>query len=433
MKSWLPQLCKYILIYLISLIALTMFIVGSAMIPEEKIKSKMLKSAEYMCAHEVKYMVLNFDPSSEIDLCTDCVTLSIAYQLDEHHPYISSMWTSFYGIPNQQMNQYLLESIKEDLPADHEYLRYWHGSAALMRYLHLMMSIDSIYLLNAILIFTLAVVLIRILLRNKYRWEAVSFIIAMVIVNIWYVPLCLEYTYSILCMLIASLAGIRIALKRRDNLIGPLFLVSGIATVYFDFLTTETLSLLIPLLFILAIKRRNKCTGSGVALTFKCCVLWGIGYLGMWASKWIVASVILQENVMSLVNSHINERLGAPVSGLSFGQYALAAIGKNLKALFPYHYGIWGAVLILVIILVAVIFPTLTNRLRLRTNINYKSILLYMLLSVIPIIRFVILRNHSYIHYFFTHRALASSIVAICFILGELVEINPRKAVTHSG
>ena len=161
-------------------------------------------------------MVLNFDPSSEIDLCTDCVTLSIAYQLDEHHPFISSMWTSFYGIPNQQMNQTLLESIKENLSADHEYLRYWHGSAALMRILHIFMSIDLIYLFNAILLGFLAIIIIMILIRNRYRWEAASFTISMVIVNIWYVPLCLEYTYSILCMLIALLVGISITLKRRD-------------------------------------------------------------------------------------------------------------------------------------------------------------------------------------------------------------------------
>ena len=158
------------------------------------------------------------------------------------------------------------------------------------------------------------------------------------------------------------------------------------------------------------------------------CFSWLAGFSLMWLSKWILASLILQENVMPYVTGHIDERLSGYL-GVPLENYITVAIARNLKCLFPYEYGISGAVLVFAFIIVVVIIPVARNKVTIREKINKQIIPLYLLIALVPFIRFAVLRNHSYAHRFFTHRALASTVLALCFVVLELVQLNPRKAV----
>ena len=93
--------------------------------------------------------------------------------------------------------------------------------------------------------------------------------------------------------------SVKLALKEKYSWIGPFFLITGMVTVYFDFLTTETLSLLVPLLLILRVSRvQGK---EWWLMAAKSCIAWLIGYLGMWLMKWGLASVILGIDVKPAV------------------------------------------------------------------------------------------------------------------------------------
>ena len=114
---------------------------------------------------------------------------------------------------------------------------------------------------------------------------------------------------------------------------GLLFLVAGMLTVYLDFLSTETLTLLIPLLFVLRIREHDKCLDNG-GFAIKNAVLWLVGYAGMWASKWLIASIILKQNVMPYVTGHIEERLGGSVN-LPLSQFLIQSINQDPLRLTP--------------------------------------------------------------------------------------------------
>ena len=411
--------------FLLVLCLLFAIMVVSALIPREAVRPKMLESAEYMCERQSTFLVRDFLTASVIGRYADCITISIAYYLDENHPVESAMWTSFYGAHTSRMNELLLEGISEDLSPNQEYLRYWHGSSAVIRFLHLFWNIRTIYIFHAILMAGLYILLLYLLIRNGMLPETLAFTLSMVIVSVWYVPLCLEYTWMFLVMLVAAILAIRSSLDCRYSHIGVFFLVTGMVAAYLDFLTTETLTLLIPLLFILRIRSRQG-MGENWAIMVKSCISWGIGYVGMWVSKWILASVILNQNVMPMVIDHIDERLNGSF-GLSGLAFIKAAIARNLKCLFPYEYGISGAVLVFVFIVVVVIIPVARNRVTIREKINKQIIPVYVFIATVPFIRFAVLRNHSYAHRFFTHRALASSILALCFIVIELVEYRRKE------
>ncbi len=257
--------------------------------------------------------------------------------------------------------------------------------------------------------------------------ETIAFTLSIIIVSIWYVPLCLEYTWMFLVMLAASIISVRLTLNLQWEKLCLSFMVTGMIAAYVDFLTTETLTLLIPQLLILRIQSRQ---GMDVnwRFTMKTCFLWGVGFVGMWISKWVLASIFLSQNVMPYVTGHIERRLAGNV-GLTTWEYIYQAIIKNLKCLFPYEYGLSGAVLVFVFFVFVVILPVVTDKVVLRKGINKRIIAIFSLLSLIPFIRFVVLRNHSFIHFYFTYRALASTVLALSFIVLELVERNPRKAV----
>lgn len=69
------------------------------------------------------------------------------------------------------------------------------------------------------------------------------------------------------------------------------------------------------------------------------------------------------------------------------------------------------------------------NRIVLKQKVEKCWVRLYMFLGCLPFIRFIAIRHHSWFHFFFTHRALASTVLALCFVVLELIQLNPRKAV----
>ena len=70
----------------------------------------------------------------------------------------------------------------------------------------------------------------------------------------------------------------------------------------------------------------------------KLTLVWGFGYVGMWVMKWVMASLILGENVMPYVTEHIGERLYGDI-GVRQLTYICGAVTRNIGCLFPLEYG----------------------------------------------------------------------------------------------
>ena len=428
MKKMLRLTTKYVLVFIVTLVILAGSLVAVALIPQEQIKSKMEESAEYYLESELNKPLVEFSRGSVIDHFADCILLSIAYHLDGKHPLESTMKASYYGEYTLEANEYFLESIRKNLPPDHEYIRYWHGSIIPVRIMHMFWNIKQIYIFHAILMGLLLLCLLWLLTKNGFRAEGACFCLALIVVGIWYVPMALEYTWMFLVMLIVSIIAVWMVCKGWTKHFGELFLVTGMVTVFLDFLTTETLTILVPLLFILRTSEKKPMQEKRLWLfSIKCCFLWLIGYAGMWASKWLMASIVLGENVMPYVTGHMEERFGGSIGYNTTSQYLIHAVTDNLKRLFPYEYGISGAILVFVCIFVFIVLPILLNRVRLKSHIDGQRILIYVGLGLVPFIRFLVMHNHSVIHCFFAYRAYAASVLALCFIILELVEKNEQR------
>lgn len=421
------QVVKYVLIFVSSVIILFMLLVTSEWIPKSAMKNNMESSAEYMCRYPKTNGTINTAywehvPASFRDQYADSISLGIAWQSDPDHPFSSAMRSSYYFYNDEYyVNRSLKKAIEEDETANNEYIRYWHGNTVFIRLFHLFTDVQGMYIFHAVLLGGLFLCLLVLLWKMDLRAASISLLVAGGLAGIWFVPMTLEYTWIIIITLIVSPVALIFAKQGRWNRIGALFLVTGILTNYFDFLTTETLTLLIPLLLLIACYTKENKNQSfdhhkpPVRQTILFSVLWGIGYLGMWVMKWVIASIILGENVMPYITGHISQRLGV---GESSDGTIPGAIMRNVRSLFPTCFGMIGILASIFLITILLCAWWIYRKEKIRTG----YCLLYAALGALPYIRFMVMCDHSYRHYFFAYRAQVATILALGLITGEIID-----------
>lgn len=418
---------NYIALFGIVLLILIGLLVATAKIPRSAIRENVLESAQYLSEHALFETLTDGIEGSKVDHYADSILLAIAYQYDADKPLESVMSSSYYYTEYQNENQNLLDAVTQELPANQEYLRYWHGSNVIVRPLLMFFNIEEIYLLNGIVLLSLSVLLVALLLKNHAVAPAIGITAGLLLTSSWVVPFSLEYTWTYLLMLLFAIGGFRLASKERWQFLGSFFLLNGMLTSYMDFLTTEILTLFIPLLLILWTDHRKnpqrpwKCfyAAAGKAVFAWCC-----GYIGMWVMKWLLASVILGSNAMPYVWGHVEERLG----GTAFFPYLLQILDRNVGCLFPLEYGLPGVLATLGLLLGCAYVLYVYH----KPQSCKKFIWLYLGICAIPYIRYLVLQNHSYLHFFFTYRAQMVTILGIALLMEETVEWSWLKGTKGS-
>ncbi len=430
-RHWHPKqgiaCLRYIIIFTVTVVICLSILVLSALIPTRNISDNMFSSAGELCENEVFFYLSDDIPASIIDRYADSILLNIAYYFGGSDPLRSVMISEYYYTDYQNENNNLLDAVRDELPANKEYLRYWHGSAALVRAVHCFMDIRGMYIFGAAALLVLNALLVFVLIKQKLYAGAVGTVCALAAAGIWYVPFSLEYTWMFLITPIISLISVRLSLNGRKDMLGLLFMISGIVTNYLDFLTAETLTLTLPLLLAFYTMRTKAAVGakSEWLTALKLCCAWGTGYAGMWVLKWILATAVLGEDVTPYILSHISDRtVGEFASGEAD---ILSAFARNFGCLFPFGYTGAGVFAGIVIIL-AVVYVCYVYR---RDRIKLSDILIYAVIGAVPLLRYAVMLNHSYLHYFFTYRAQAAGVLALCLIIFEITGFGRIKHETR--
>ncbi len=376
----------------------------------------MESSADLLCSRPVFFTLTDGVEGSRVDRYADSILLNIALNFDGSLK--QAMLCSYYHVPAQNENENLRETVGSEKAPEQQYLRYWHGSAALVRLFHAFGNILGMYAVNGLLMTALILILLILLWKRNIKSAAISLFIALIIGGVWIVPFCLEYTWTVL---IALAFSIIVLMVKDTGSLPRLFMLSGMLTVYLDFLTTETLTLLMPLMLFIAVNKRPVDIRRAVRLS----VSWGLGYVLTWMSKWAIAAVVLKQNVLPLITEHVGERVNGDI-GLSMAEYLFGTVIRNVRCLFPLEYGGAGVFGVLVII-VAASYRTFVYW---SPGADRRYMLTLLTLSLIPFVRFLVLRNHSYLHSFFTFRALIATVLGAGLMIAEATDKNRRKSNT---
>ncbi|MBQ9983591.1 MAG: hypothetical protein IJP29_03295 [Lachnospiraceae bacterium] len=407
-KNILFTIAKLIIcIFLLTIIecfALTMV----ATIPQKDIQQHTIESADILLENEVFFHINQQDYASQIDRYADSILLNIAWSYNENQPLESIMRSSYYYRETHNENDNLKVAVTTNEQPNKDYIRYWHGSNIIVRPLLLITNINGIYILNAIILFFLGITSFILLWKNVGKASAICLLIACITVSIWYVPFSLEYAWCMILMFIATILSFFLY-RKSDTTLFCFFVILGNLTAYFDFLSTETITYTIPIIFVFLLKQKEfgSCTTAHyMKFSFQTGISWLGGYASAWIMKWTLASIVLQTNAVESGLAQANTRMVQGTDNLSFFSQSIGAIIRNLVCLFPFSFMKNNALLACFLTTIAIMIIYYLFK---RDKHNTLSIILA-LIALLPYIRFFFVSNHSYLHYFFTYRAQLASI-----------------------
>ena len=182
---------------------------------------------------------------------------------------------------------------------------------------------------------------------------------------------------------------------------------------------------MVPILLILVIRyKQNRLTNfkEGFKFLVISTILWGIGYIGMWFAKWILASIILKINAFDYVIDNAIERInGGNTAIIRTDNIYIRAIVDNLLTLFPINIQKRVERLYFIPVII-IIFVLVFIKKKNWRELWFPALLL--IIAITPYIRYLILADHSYRHYFFTFRLQMISIIALILAIVYSIDKN---------
>jgi hypothetical protein len=418
----------YIAVFSVLLLGLYLLSVLCVTVPNRAITRHMLESAVYI-SNEDPYVFPEDGKYQNItDNLADQMWLNIGWHMGSGNPFISALDTRYYDGMEFGPPVGLFLSVTRGYEANTDYTRYWHGTAALMRVLHLFTDLQGIRIMGMVCLIVLIARTVMSLVKYGHWDLAVCLLVSLLGVQVWSLRLSVEYLPCFLICFGLCPAFVRLE-KQGDVYLNILCVISGTLTAFFDFLTTETVTVLIPLILVIAIRSRESRLGSPkkVAKTLMFCGLcWGLAYAGTFLVKWCAVSLVTGENHFLAAMQSVNQRIdGVVVEGsLHKAPGVLMPIVSNLTVLFDgtsrteYRQVISGLILFG--------FPTLVacRLYQVRRKPRPGTAFLLVLGSVV-FLRYGILANHSYLHSFFTYRALVSTILSV--LAAMVLNLQPGR------
>lgn len=398
----------------------TAMMIGVYCLPTERMNRNVVYSQATIETEKDHYAWAPGYAGSGLDGYTDAIMLSNAVFRGTGDPVQDAMrnprvaYSVYENEPTQSLIPYASGS--ETAPEKQiEYARYWHGYLVLLKPLLLFFSVSHIRMMNFVFQFLLLMAVVQQLLRLGGYRLTIPFCLAILWINPVSTALCMQYSsvYNLMLLTIWLMLQFRLWDRRYGWL---LFLWLGIATAFFDFLTypVAALGICLVLVTVLSEESWQKKVYNVIAAS----MAWCFGYGGMWSGKWIMSFLLTGENTLQDAFAQIAVRAGAEVSESSVVNTVSVweVIEKNLSV-----YGMTAKLLLIVVILLGVVFPVLFGKYRFRFSAC--TILPLLLIALYPFVWYTVIRNHSMIHYWMTHRNLAVTILA----LGCAVSISLLK------
>ena len=280
-----------------------------------------------------------------------------------------------------------------------EYMRYWHGYLVLLKPALYFITYDSIRKVNIILHSLLFIAIVILMVKRKI-WQyifpfLISFASIMPIAN----ALSMQFatcTYIIMISLIILLINDKAWKESRDKYL-YLFLITGMCTSYFDFLTfpAATFGMLYCMYTILNGNISKPVDSIKYFLIYG--IDWSIGYVGMWASKWIITSIALKINALQAGINAVKYRSSMNHGGEPGETYTIAGVmSRNFNNWIKSPFS-----QLLIVFVIIVLFLVIIK----GKDAGLKnSIIIFLPTMALTFIWYLFIGNHSWVHSWFTYK-----------------------------
>lgn len=284
------------------------------------------------------------------------------------------------------------------------YSRYWHGYQLVLKPLLMFFNYQEIRYLNICLQFLLMFGIAVELVKRKmkiYIFPYLFMIFSLMPVSI---GLSLQFSSIFYIANIAVFVLLKwweVLMEKKQFLL--FFMIIGMFTSFMDFLTYPLVTLGVPVVFYFLLSRKDTFLQNFVEI-IKYSMIWGVGYIGMWAGKWMIGSVLLRKNIITDAIDALLNRTSSETADASFTHWSV--IERNAEAMFgtPIKILFLGTLLILLLFLIV---KTIQDKKNCFGNYHY------LIIACMPIAWYIVAGNHSYMHFWFTYRELAILIFAV--------------------
>ena len=310
-----------------------------------------------------------------------------------------------------------------------QYPRYWHGYQVLLRPLTVVFQVQELRYLGMLTFHLLFFWSAWLMAKETKPLYAMFYVLTVASGYVVFLPVCFQFLTTFLVLFVSLI----VLLSRYDNN-KPLpavkwmlyFFVVGMVENFFDFLTYPILTLGIPLVLLLWLRVRDERTDfrGNFWFMFKASLSWFFGYALTWISKWLLSAAILGVRYFWRTMSVVQYRLeGSEEEPLD----RIGTIQRNLKAWLNVQDGgviSWSkiALLILIVAVVLIIWRKLKD---------WKAVGAYLpilFVAAYPYIWYLVMSNHSQIHYWYTYRAqLVALFAGLVFLAAILRERKPEE------
>lgn len=340
--------------------------------------------------------VLEGDDSTMVDLFTDGIILSRSCYYNQNISLIeNAMYV--YGVSGYQIDNFS----SGDDSGIWAYTRYWHGNLVIMKPLYNLFDYSAIRIIGLFFEFVMVIAIMKQMLKNNLKNYIIPFLLSIFLINPLVIGITLQYStmYILMLMSVWFLLKFKDKLFEKNNLL-YYFLVIGMLTSFFDLLTYPLLSLGIPLIFYFLLKENQTTMKENLIKLLSFVLIWGIGFVGMWISKWIIVYVVLHRNILEDVMHQIMFRVSSvDNSGATLQNSRLSGLILNLSIYCKRAY-------LMIFSLIGLYY--IKKFIKSKNNINFsnKTIIPLVIISLMPFVWYLLVNNHSSIHYFFTYRTL---------------------------
>lgn len=388
--------------YAILLLTATASMIAAAKLPHDTIAENCRISVDQLHRRGDAAEVASC-PLLRFDTFTDMIMLNVAYSMTSQTPVASAMRCRFFTDDQKDVfvTTPLLVADRLDRPDCFflDYGRYWHGYLVTLRPLLAFFTYDAICLINAcvhviLLLFSLILVWTRCSSR-----AATCLLVSLTIVAFPMTFCCLQFSTCFLLMYLGVIAVLVFPLTAERA--AYMFFVLGALTSFFDLLTVPLLTLGIPLTVLLLADEAK----ADVRHIMLFCVCWTAGYSLLWLGKLPVAWMLTGDN---LTDEFLANATGRSSVGLA-GLLSLVTEKFGVQTLIAAKCGI-------ALVTAGLLAFCLWMLWQIRRGIGMPGCR-YWLLVVAMLVPawYMLMLQHSIIHYWFTWRALA--VTVFCFLL----------------
>ena len=384
-------------------------------IPTDSVKRHVYSSADriFVDLSEESGMSLRRYIMEYREIFTDAIMVQNAFEkIQGKNPYEHAMWVYHLDLDENVWTpeatlKYLSENGDSSIMFLHQYSRYWHGYLVYLKPLLMLFSWEQVLWLGAGLQTILTLVLFVTACRVKHPEVGIAVVIGLLFMK---PALMLSSLAMSICWPI-TLAALFLILLRHDRLekkehYPEFFFMIGIVVAYFDFLTYPIVTLGFPLCAFFLMNREEKLKRNvGRTIIYSGC--WALGYVSMWASKWILADLTLQSGTIKSAFSSIlgwTEAIGGRPR-ISGGLYVIML---NLQEYKFWIYPVLAGVLVLFDIVAFV-------RASRRVSIKRAAVcsVPYLLTACLPFVWYIVVQHHSGLHIAFTFRIISVAALAL--------------------